>query len=148
MTILSILRKLSLIIFITVSFSSFSYGKSYMDNLPPLELQKDLPMPQISPAWKKGKTTDAGVCFGVPIARITMVSQDKEGHTYFFVLYTWRSSYPIFAVFASNWELISLWVDHNDDNVAEEYYYNWDHYRAEYGKSAWLCAALEKLLER
>lgn len=105
-------------------------------------------MPLILPKWKEAPFEESGICRGAPLHTLTLTYSSMQTPMHYLVIFRWRSMFPIVVRFGLDWEPQSIWIDFNQDNKAEEYYFNMNHYQVEYGKSAWFCKSLQRLLER
>lgn len=135
-----------MVLVLSLSFITPSNAGEALDilkSLPPLEV--DIPrMPQIDVSnvtiWEGAASCKNGILnsatFEIPVGESKVYA----------VVYNWFGTIPMIAYFTENWWVFSLWVDYDNDRIAEEYYHNMKHFEAVYGsRTHWFCQVIEKI---
>jgi len=133
------------------SEAKFTKGEGFLNLESPLKTlipwKVKIPLMPQTLKWQQAKFEYGGICKGSPMHMLQLFGQEKGVTTYRLIMYKWRGLIHIIVAFDLHWKILSIWIDDDGDNKAEEYYYNMEHFQVVYGRGSWFCSGLKTFYE-
>jgi hypothetical protein len=134
-------------------FSTPAYvGEAYeiLTSLPPLASvwhPPKMPVPSKELKAKKEKELQSlGICWGSDVAFFNAGAETNNGPSNLLFI-NWRGGYHITIEMNYSGNIRNIWLDIDNDGIADEHYFGMKGLQNEYGKNAWLCYPIKRVLD-